>query len=57
LPPTAIGRRSTVPGRFLAEIRPTHLAVYLRYGVEEIKASFLNPNGGQLFTVSDAEGA
>jgi hypothetical protein len=42
--------------RFLAEIRLTHLAVYLRYGVEEIKASFRNPNGGQLLTVSDGEG-
>ncbi|WP_197281319.1 MULTISPECIES: Imm61 family immunity protein [unclassified Mycobacterium] len=43
-------------GRFLAEIRLTRLAVYLRYGVEEIKASFLNPSGGQLLTVSDGEG-
>jgi hypothetical protein len=52
------GDKTAVDGsdRFLAEIRLTHLAVYLRYGVEEIKASFLNPNGGQLLTVSDGEG-
>jgi hypothetical protein len=37
---------------FLAEIRLTQLAVYLRFGVEEVKASFRNPNGGELLTVS-----
>lgn len=52
------GELTAVDGsdRFLAEIRLTQLAVYLRFGVEEIQASFRNPNGGRLFTVSDGEG-
>jgi hypothetical protein len=42
-------------GVVLAEIRLSDLAVYLSHSTEEIKYSFLDPNGGRLLTVNEGE--